>query len=182
MQNRLASYCLKKEGTAVILTAEVPARCWRSPRMLRGYLASMIQVTEDIAIDENEIEEKFIRASGPGGQHVNKASTAVQLRFDVAHSPSLPEVVRERLVRLAGGQMTEDGVLVIEAKQFRRQERNRQDALDRLVKLVRKAAREPKTRRKTRRTQASRERRLREKRRRSDVKRLRRPPDQAQDG
>lgn len=142
----------------------------------------MIQVTEDIAIDENEIEEKFVRASGPGGQHVNKASTAVQLRFDVAHSASLPEAVRERLVRLAGSQVTEDGVLVIEAKQFRRQERNRQDALDRLVKLVRKAAREPKARRKTKPTRASRERRLREKRCRGEVKRLRRLPDRAEDG
>ncbi len=138
----------------------------------------MIEITSKIAISENEIEENFIRASGPGGQKVNKAATAVQLRFDVAHSPSLPDRVRERLTRLAGNRMTEDGVLIIEARQFRTQEQNRQDALDRLVKLIRQAARKPKTRRKTTPTRASQERRLRKKRRRSEIKRMRQSPDQ----
>jgi ribosome-associated protein len=136
----------------------------------------MIKITKDIAISENEIEEQFIRASGPGGQRVNRAATAVQLRFDVANSPSLPDAVRERLVHLAGSRMTEDGVLIVEAKRFRMQDRNRQDAINRLVKLIRKAARKPKTRRKTNPTRASKERRLRNKRRRSEIKRMRRPP------
>jgi ribosome-associated protein len=136
----------------------------------------MIKVTRNITIDESEIEERFIRASGPGGQHVNRAATAVQLRFDVAHSPSLPDDVRERLIRLASSRMTEDGVLIIEAKRFRSQGRNRQDALNRLVKLIRRAARKPETRRKTRPTRASKERRLEDKRRRSEIKRLRQSP------
>ena len=109
----------------------------------------MIQVTPAIAIDEGEIQEEFIRASGPGGQNVNKVATAVQLRFDVAHSPSLPDDVRQRLVRLAGRRMTEEGVLIIEARRFRTQARNRQDAVDRLVALIRKAAEKPISRRKT---------------------------------
>jgi ribosome-associated protein len=136
----------------------------------------MIKITKNIAINENEIEEQFIRALGPGGQHVNRAATAVQLRFDVANSPSLPDAVRERLVHLAGSRMTEDGVLIVEARRFRTQDRNRQDAINRLVKLIRKAARKPKTRRKTKPTRASKERRLRNKRRRSEIKRMRRPP------
>ena len=136
----------------------------------------MIKVTRNIAIGESEIEERFIRASGPGGQHVNRAATAVQLRFDVAHSPSLPDDVRECLIRLAGSRMTEDGVLIVEAKRFRSQGRNRQDALNRLVKLIRRAARKPETRRKTRPTRASKERRLEDKRRRSEIKRLRQSP------
>jgi ribosome-associated protein len=136
----------------------------------------MIKVTRNITIGESEIEERFIRASGPGGQHVNRAATAVQLRFDVAHSPSLPDDVRERLIRLASSRMTEDGVLIIEAKRFRSQGRNRQDALNRLVKLIRRAARKPETRRKTRPTRASKERRLEDKRRRSEIKRLRQSP------
>jgi ribosome-associated protein len=133
----------------------------------------MIEVTRNIAIDESEIQLEFIRASGPGGQHVNKAATAVQLRFDVANSPSLPDAVRERLARLAGKRMTEDGVLIMEAKRFRSQERNRQDALDRLIRLIRKAAKKPKPRRKTKPTRASKARRLRDKRRRSEIKHLR---------
>jgi ribosome-associated protein len=136
----------------------------------------MIKVTRNIAIGESEIEERFIRASGPGGQHVNRAATAVQLRFDVAHSPSLPDDVRERLTHLASGRMSEDGVLIVEAKRFRSQDRNRQDALNRLVKLIRRAARKPKTRRKTRPTRASKERRLKDKRHRSEIKRLRQSP------
>ena len=106
----------------------------------------MISITATIAIDDKEIILDFIRASGPGGQNVNRVATAVQLRFDVRHSPNLPEDVRTRLSRLAGRRITEEGVLVIEAKRFRTQERNRQDALDRLVALIRKASEKPKHR------------------------------------
>jgi ribosome-associated protein len=136
----------------------------------------MIQVTRDLSIDESEIEEQFIRSSGPGGQKINKTSSAVQLRFDVRNSPSLPEEVRNRLENLAGNRMTEDGVLIIEASQHRSQKRNREDAFDRLVDLLRKASRKPKSRRATRPTVESRRRRLEEKRQRSEIKRLRRPP------
>jgi ribosome-associated protein len=134
----------------------------------------MIRITPDIAIDEREIEESFVRASGPGGQNVNKLSTAVQLRFDVRHSPSLPHDVRGRLERLAGSRLTNDGVLVIVAQRHRTQARNRDDALDRLVDLIRQAAVAPVKRRPTRPTRASRERRIEGKKRRSGVKRLRR--------
>jgi ribosome-associated protein len=141
----------------------------------------MIQITPNIIIDENEIQQEFMRASGPGGQHVNKTATAVQLRFDVRHSPSLPHDVRERLVRLAGNRLTDDGVLIITARQFRSQERNRQEAIDRLVALIRAAARKPKPRRKTKPTPASKRRRLDAKRRRSSIKRLRRPVSRSED-
>ena len=134
----------------------------------------MIQITPAIAIDEGEIQEEFIRASGPGGQNVNKVATAVQLRFDVAHSPSLPDDVRQRLARLAGRRMTEEGVLIIEARRFRTQARNRQDAVDRLVALIRKAAQKPLPRRKTRPTPASKRQRLEAKRHRGEIKRSRR--------
>jgi ribosome-associated protein len=134
----------------------------------------MIQVTPTISLDESELTLEFIRASGPGGQNVNKVATAVQLRFDVANSPSLPDDVRERLVHLAGSRMTKDGVLIVEARRFRTQGRNQQDAVDRLVELVRQAAKKPRVRRKTRPTLASRRRRLESKRRRSEKKRLRR--------
>ena len=134
----------------------------------------MIRVTPSIAIDDKEITLDFIRASGPGGQNVNHVATAVQLRFDVGHSPNLPEDVRIRLSRLAGKRITEEGVLVIEAKRFRTQERNRQDAVDRLVALIRKALEKPKQRIRTKRSKASKERTLESKRRRSRIKRMRR--------
>jgi ribosome-associated protein len=134
----------------------------------------MIRVTDAIAIDEREIEENFIRASGPGGQNVNKLSTAVQLRFDVRRSPALPPDVRMRLERLAGRRLTKDGVLVITAQRHRTQERNRQDAQERLIDLVRSAAERPVARRPTRPTKASRQRRLDSKKRRAGIKGLRR--------
>jgi ribosome-associated protein len=133
----------------------------------------MIRVTDQIAIDERELEESFVRASGPGGQNVNKLATAVQLRFDVRRSPSLPNDVAIRLMKLAGKRVTQDGVLVITAQRHRTQERNRADALERLVELVREATYVPKPRRKTRPTLASKERRLESKKRRSDVKGMR---------
>jgi ribosome-associated protein len=134
----------------------------------------MIRITDHIAIDERELEERFIRASGPGGQNVNKLNTAVQLRFDVRHSPTLRDDVRARLARLAGQRLTNDGVLVITAQRHRTQERNRQDALDRLVELIRRAAVAPKPRRPTNPTKGSKERRLQGKKQRSTIKGLRR--------
>lgn len=124
-------------------------------------------------MDASELDWDFVRASGPGGQNVNKVATAVQLRFDAEHSPSLPEDVRERLVRLAGKRVTGDGILVIDARRYRSQEQNRQDAIERLVELIRKASIKPKTRRPTKPTLASRQKRLEEKRRRSEIKRTR---------
>ena len=133
----------------------------------------MIYITNEIRIDENEIKFQFIKASGPGGQNVNKVATAVQLRFDAINSPSLPEDVRARLIRLAGRRITDDGILIIEAKRFRKQEQNRQDAIDRLVKLIKKATEKPKPRIKTKQPKAAKERLLATKRHRSTLKKLR---------
>lgn len=137
-----------------------------------------LQVTPRVALDEDELQETFVRAPGPGGQNVNKLATAVQLRFDVARSPSLPDDVRARLLRLAGRRVTTDGVLVVDAHRFRTQNRNREDARNRLFDLIRAASVVPKVRRSTRPTAASRERRLHEKRARSEVKRGRRGADE----
>jgi ribosome-associated protein len=141
----------------------------------------VIRITRSISIGEDELTEVFVRSSGPGGQNVNKVSTAVQLRFDVANSPSLPDDVRERLTRLAGSRMTDDGVLVLDARQFRTQLRNREDARERLVELIRRAAVSPKTRKRTRPTRASRRKRLEAKRHRGQTKKRRgrvRPTDE----
>jgi ribosome-associated protein len=134
----------------------------------------MIRITSRLAIDDREVDESFVRASGPGGQNVNKLSTAVQLRFDVRGSPSLPPEVKARLERLAGARLTRDGVLVITAQRHRTQARNREDALDRLIDLIRRAAIPPTPRRPTRPTRASRERRIEGKKHRAGIKQQRR--------
>ena len=133
----------------------------------------MLRITDRISIDENELVEEFVRSSGPGGQNVNKLNTAVQLRFDVRHSPSLPHDVRLRLERLAGRRLTKDGVLVLIAQRHRTQERNRQNALDRLTEMIQHAAVAPTPRRATKPTKASRKRRLESKKRRGTIKGLR---------
>ena len=135
----------------------------------------MPMITRNIVIPDDEINLEFVRASGPGGQNVNKVSTAVQLRFDATGSDSLAPEVKKRLLKIAGNRATDEGVILIEAKRFRSQEKNRKDAIDRLIEMVRKAAVKPTLRRKTRPTAASREKRLSQKKRRSEVKRLRKP-------
>jgi len=133
----------------------------------------MLRITRDIALDDRELEERFVRASGPGGQNVNKVSTAVQLRFNVFASPSLPDEVRARLVTLAGKQLSAEGDLIVNAQRFRTQARNRADARDKLAALIRAAAHRPKPRRKTRPSAAAKRRRLEAKRRQGETKRRR---------
>lgn len=135
----------------------------------------MLRITDRITLDEAEVEERFIRASGPGGQNVNKTSSAVQLRFKVVDSPSLPEAVRQRLLCIGGARVDKRGVLTIEARRYRDQSRNREDAMDRLVRLIRKAAETPTPRRRTAPPPASKQRRLDDKHRRSGLKQSRRP-------
>ena len=137
------------------------------------YGAGMIRITATISIDEDELSESFVRSSGPGGQNVNKVSTAVELRFDVRQSPSLPEPVKTRLMRIAGHRMTKDGVLIIQAERFRTQDANRKDAKDRLVEMVLAATVVPKKRIKTKPTFASKQRRVEGKKKRSTVKKMR---------
>jgi len=136
----------------------------------------MLEITPSVQIPESELEFTFVRAEGPGGQNVNKVATAVQLRFDVLHSPFLPEYAKSRLARLAGRRMTGDGMLVIEAKRFRTQESNRQEAQERFVELIRRALEKPKLRRKTMPSQAAKEARLRTKKRRGEIKKMRKEP------
>ena len=136
---------------------------------------TMIIVTPAIQIDENELQFQFKLASGPGGQNVNKVATAAELRFDVAHSSALPDEVRSRLLALAGSRMNKDGELLITARRFRSQERNRQDAIDRLVALIQKAAEIPKPRLKLKPSRAAKQRRVAEKRRIGEKKQTRRP-------
>ena len=135
-----------------------------------------IRITAHIALDESELEEAFVLASGPGGQNVNKVSSAVQLRFNVVLSPSLPEPVRLRLMKLAGGKLTKDGVLVLTGRQFRDQVRNRADVRERLVELIRAAAVVPKKRRRTRPPRAAKEKRLQHKKKHAELKRTRAMP------
>ena len=141
----------------------------------------VIRVTDNIALKDHEIREEFIRSSGPGGQHVNKAATGVQLRFDAAGSPSLPEAVRARLMRLARGRLTDEGVIIIEATRFRSQDRNRKDAVDRLIRLIQSAATPPRPRKKTTMPRASRRKRIEDKHKRGETKRLRRRVDRSDD-
>lgn len=135
----------------------------------------MIQITPSLQIDERELQIDFVRASGPGGQNVNKVATAAQLRFDV-NASSLPAEAKARLLHLAGNRITTEGVLLIEARRFRTQEQNREDAMERFVELVRKSLVKPRARKKTKPTQASKEQRLKEKKKRGEIKKMRRSP------
>ncbi len=134
----------------------------------------MIRINDNISLHENEIQLDFVRSSGPGGQNINKVSSAVQLRFDAARSPALSDAIRTRLKQLAGNRMTTDGILVIKAQRYRTQERNREDAIDRLIALIHQAAQIPKQRRRTKPSAAARQKRLAAKRRRGETKRQRR--------
>jgi len=134
----------------------------------------MIEVTNSVKIDENEIQLDFIRSSGPGGQNVNKVATSVQLRFSVRNSPSLEPDVKERLIKLAGSRMTEDGILIIEAKRYRTQEQNRFDATQRLITLIQKALEKPKIRRATRPSVTAKAARVGDKKKRGEIKKTRR--------
>ncbi len=140
--------------------------------MLLG--AEMIQVTDSISLHENEIQLDFVRASGPGGQNINKVSSAVQLRFDAAHSSALSEEIRNRLKQISGHRMTADGILIIKAQRYRTQDRNREDAIDRLVALIRQAAEKPRQRRRTKPSRAAKQKRMTSKRHRGEIKRRRR--------
>lgn len=140
-----------------------------------------LHVTPEISIRDDEIKFEFVRSSGPGGQNVNKVATAVQLRFDARRTTSLPDDVRERLMKLAGRRLTDDGVIVIHARRKRTQGANRKDALDRLLELIRQAAKKPEPRRKTKPTRASVERRIGEKRQQSRIKRRRKPVQEDDD-
>jgi ribosome-associated protein len=133
----------------------------------------MMKITPYISIDENELDFTFIRANGPGGQNINKVSTAVQLRFDIANSPSLPEEAKKRLIKLAGKRAAKDQILSIEAKRYRTQEHNKEDAIERFRKLVLKALEVPKPRKQTSPTQVSQEERLKKKKQRGAIKRMR---------
>jgi len=140
---------------------------------LLGYTSCMLEITPTFSIDEHELHFDFIRSAGPGGQNVNKVATAVQLRFDIANSPSLASDIKGRLIQLAGKRVNTDGVLLLEAKRFRTQEQNREDAIQRFVELIRKVLVPPKPRKKTKPTAASKTRRLKTKKIKGDVKRLR---------
>lgn len=147
-------------------------------RSSRLYNVRVLRVTANIAIDESELEETFVRSSGPGGQHVNTSATACQLRFNAMASNALPQPVKRRLKQIAGQRLTEDGEIVIDAREHRSQKQNREEARQRLVDLLARAARPPRRRRKTKPTRASRERRLESKKQRGETKRLRKNPKQ----
>ena len=145
-----------------------------------GYTYHMLEITPEIQLDDDEIQLAYIRAHGPGGQNINKVSTAVQLRFNVKASPSLPQEVKQRLVRLAGNRLTSEGILIIVSRQYRSQEQNRQAAFERLTRLVRQASQPLKPRHKTKPTRESVIRRLATKRKRSEIKRMRQKPENDQ--